>query len=56
MHLYYELFLRQVAAADLIAGHCGQTAPKTVEACRRAYGGKHQYKVFNRGHPHRRYR
>eukprot|EP00667_Euglena_gracilis_P010147 EG_transcript_10323 len=31
--------LVEVAAKDLIAGHCGQTAPKTSAACHRAHGG-----------------
>ena len=25
--------------ADLIAGHCGQTGPKTSAACEKAFGG-----------------
>jgi len=31
--------LVEVAAKDLIAGHCGQTAPKTAAACHRALDG-----------------
>uniref|UniRef100_A0A7S1IVD5 AAA+ ATPase domain-containing protein n=1 Tax=Eutreptiella gymnastica TaxID=73025 RepID=A0A7S1IVD5_9EUGL len=29
----------EVASKDLIAGHCGQTGPKTFAACEKAFGG-----------------